>query len=257
MRSGFGGYGVGTRHTRRDHHRPSVQRMPARIRAAVPRPSGAKSRPTRCTATSPSTACSGFRAHPVQPVESILVDQRRRRHVCALLWCPHNGSESFQQRWALPGCEEIHPAADHQGIGPPAQWHTRRGGVNGASAPRRPVSWCRRDQQRCSRTGLQPGCGLRFPGIRRRSDSDRARFQRRSGWCCWQAHLAGGGPRPRCRLVLDSRNQYGLIEVTGHEAAHGATLTVRTPSGSSKRRVQDVPGQCHVAAPAAGSYSAV
>jgi len=36
-----------------------------------------------------------------------------------------------------------------------------------------------------------------------------------------------------------------------------AKLTVRTSSGSSKRRVQDVSGQCHVAVPAAGSYMAV
>ena len=48
-------------------------------------------------------------------------------------------------------------------------WLLRRGGVSGAISPRRPVSWCRRDQRRCSRTGLQPGCGLRFPGIRLRS----------------------------------------------------------------------------------------
>ena len=85
----------------------------------------------------------------------------------------------------------------------------RRGGVTGATGPRRPVSWCRRDRRRCSRTGLQPGCGLRFPGIRRRTDSDRARFRTPAGWCCWPAHLAGCGPAPRCRLVLDSRNQYG------------------------------------------------
>ena len=44
----------------------------------------------------------------------------------------------------------------------------------------------------------------------------------------------------------------------GWFSAHGlAKLTVRTPSGSSKRRVQDVSGQCHVAVPAAGSYLAV
>ncbi len=44
----------------------------------------------------------------------------------------------------------------------------------------------------------------------------------------------------------------------GWFSAHGwAKSTVRTPSGSSKRRVQDVSGQCHVAVPAAGSYLAV
>lgn len=49
----------------------------------------------------------------------------------------------------------------------------------------------------------------------------------------------------------------GFGRDVGWFSTHVAKLTVRTPSGSSKRRVQDVSGQCHVAVPAAGSYLAV
>ena len=71
-------------------------------------------------------------------------------------------------------------------------------------------------------------------------------------------HLEQGLKGGRVGAVSERIQQgAGFGRDVGWFSTYVARLTVRTPSGSSKRRVQDVSGQCHVAVPAAGSYLAV
>ena len=96
------------------------------------------------------------------PARRVVITACSRRRS---LPCPFASSDGVQRDDASSPYESDHSCRGRNGQLPLTV--CRVGCVSGATATRRLVWWCRRDQRHCSRTGLRPVFALRCPDTRR------------------------------------------------------------------------------------------